>query len=299
MTHGRLRSGRGQAGLTLIEMLIAASLMVVLILGIFGTFDGFSSVQTRVVKQNEAEAAVRSGINQIVRVLRNIAGQGTNPQLVERAGGNDLIFQSIDPIGPNAGLNPANVRRLRFCLNTSNPASATLWMGIQTWTTASPPAMPTTTACPGTGWPTTTVLAGNITNMRDGLSRPLFTYDTATLSAITRIGVLVWVDPTPGTGPSERSLTSGVYLRNQNRAPSASFTATAIANHHVILNGSASSDPDGQYLAYDWYADGAFVGRGTVLDYAASAAGDVSFTLTVTDTGGLTASAPAQEVSIP
>jgi hypothetical protein len=218
---------------------------------------------------------------------------------VERAADNDLIMQSIDPAGPNPGQNRTNVRRVRYCLNTTTPANETLWQATQSWTTASPPAMPTTPDCPGTGWPSTRVVATNVTNMRDGLTRPLFTYDSATLGSITRIGIAVWIDPTPGTGPAERSLTAGVYLRNQNRAPSASFTATPIANHHVILNGAGSSDPDGQYLAYDWYADGVLVGHGTILDYAAAAAGNVTFSLTVSDTGGLAASAPAQVVSIP
>jgi type II secretory pathway pseudopilin PulG len=293
------RPRRGQSGLSLIELLIAGGLMLVLLLGVLGTFDGFTSVKTRVVKQNEAEAAARSAIGQIVRQARNVAGAGVTPQLVERAGASDLIIQSIDPAGPNSGQNVTNIRRVRYCLNASNPASATLWQATQSWTTAAPPAAPTTTDCPGTGWPSTTALAGNITNLRDGLSRPLFSYDSATLSSITRIAIAVWIDPTPGTGAAERSLTSGVYLRNQNRAPTASFTATAIANHHVILNGAASADPDGQYLAYDWYAGGVFVGRGTVLDYAAPAAGQVSFTLTVSDTGGLSTSAPAQVVSVP
>ncbi|MDX6644457.1 MAG: hypothetical protein QOK40_184, partial [Miltoncostaeaceae bacterium] len=244
------------------------------------------------------EAGVRAAIGQIVRQVRNVAGEGATPQLVERAGATDLIMQSIDPAGPNAGQNVTNVRRVRYCLDASTPASATLWQATQSWTTATPPAAPTTTACPGSGWPSTIALARNITNLRDGLSRPLFSYDSATLTSITRIALAVWLDPTPGTGAAERSLTSAVYLRNQNRAPTASFTATPIANHHVILNGAGSDDPDGQYLAYDWYAGGVFIGRGTVLDYAASAAGQLSITLTVTDTGGLAVSAPAQLVSV-
>jgi hypothetical protein len=297
---GRRRAaGRGQAGLSLIELLVASSLMLVILIAVLGTFDGFGAMKSRVVKVNEGEGVVRLAVGQIVRQLRNVAGEGAQPRLVERAGGADVIVQSIDPAGPNAGQNVTNIRRVRFCLDTTTPSSATLWQATQSWTTAAAPAMPATTACPGTGWPATSALARYITNYRDGLSRPLFGYDSATLATITRVSIAVWMDPTPGTGPAERTLTSGVYLRNQNRAPTASFTATPIANHHVILNGAASEDPDGQYLVYDWYAGGVWIGRGTVLDYAAPAAGQVSFTLTVSDTGGLSASAPAQLVSVP
>jgi hypothetical protein len=294
----RRAAGRGQAGLSLVELLVAASLMLVILIAVLGSFDGFGAVKERVVKLNESEGAVRLAIGQIVRQLRNVAGESTNPSLVERAGATDVIVQSIDPAGPNAGQNVTNVRRVRFCLDASTPSSATLWQATQSWTTASPPAMPTTTACPGTGWPATSALVRNITNFRDGLNRPLFSYDSATLATITRVAIALWMDPTPGTGPAERTLASGVYLRNQNRAPTASFTATPIANQHVILNGAASEDPDGQYLVYDWYAGGVPIGRGTVLDYAAPSPGQVSFTLTVADTGGLSASAPAQVVTV-
>ena len=37
---------------------------------------------------------------------------------VDRAGARDLIFQTVDPVGPNAGDNASNVKRIRYCLDT-------------------------------------------------------------------------------------------------------------------------------------------------------------------------------------
>ena len=52
---------------------------------------------------------------------------------------------------------------------------------------------------------------------------------------------------------------SSIFLRNQNEAPVADFTATAAGTRTVILNGSASTDPEGRTLAYDW-----FLGNGAI-----------------------------------
>jgi YD repeat-containing protein len=53
--------------------------------------------------------------------------------------------------------------------------------------------------------------------------------------------------------------TSSVTLTVQNRAPTASFTATpnpALVNATVSFNGSASKDPDGTIAKYEWDLDG-------------------------------------------
>src|SRR6185437_11852436 len=44
----------------------------------------------------------------------------------------------------------------------------------------------------------------------------------------------------------------GVYLRNQNRPPTAVFVAKGSAQG-ILLNGSLSSDPEGDLLTYCWY----------------------------------------------
>jgi hypothetical protein len=132
------------------------------------------------------------------------------------------------------------------------------------------------------------VVATDITN---GV-RPVFTYDTATLADINSIGIQLFLDTTPGRSPSETALNSGVFLRNQNRRPIAAFTATtAGTGMRVQLNASNSIDPEGDLLTYQW-KDGATVLSQTspVVDYPAATTGDHVFTLTVTDSGGVTSS---------
>src|SRR5436190_1271325 len=82
------------------------------------------------------------------------------------------------------GANAANVKRERWCLDDGDPKNEKLYIQDQTWTDQDTPAMPSTSACPGGGWNTTMVMASNLTNKYNGLSRPLFTFDTSDLSAI-------------------------------------------------------------------------------------------------------------------
>jgi hypothetical protein len=56
----------------------------------------------------------------------------------------------------------------------------------------------------------------------------------------------------------ETDVSSGVYLRNQNEAPTAAVTGPSVlASHRVSLNGQGSSDPEGRTLDYYWFVDSA------------------------------------------
>ena len=76
---------------------------------------------------------------------------------------------------------------------------------------------------------------------------------------ITNINAQIYVDPDPAKAPAELRVVSGIFLRNQNEQPTADFNSTAAGNRTVILNASASNDPEGRTLAYDW-----FLGNGTI-----------------------------------
>jgi hypothetical protein len=185
--------------------------------------------------------------------------------------------------------------RVRFCLD----AGGRLHRQAQTWTTAAPPAAPAGTDCPAAGWSGDYVVATNVDNVRRGV--PLFMYDSTALDAVTRIGVNLWIDADPTRSPSAAHLTTSVFLRNQNRAPVASFTATPTAQG-ILLNGSASADPEDAPLTYCWYdaaapvvpaasgspcEAGPRIGTGITLSYAMAQGATRNISLSVYDPAGL------------
>jgi hypothetical protein len=117
--------------------------------------------------------------------------------------------------------------------------------------------MPSTAACPGTGW-----TAGadrqfitNLVNRYNGQDRPVFTYNSTDVLRVSKVRTSLYVDLDPTKRPLETRLSSGVFLRNQNRVPTADFTATVTADKRLVLNGSGSDDPEGMPLKYQWYVD--------------------------------------------
>jgi probable HAF family extracellular repeat protein len=71
-----------------------------------------------------------------------------------------------------------------------------------------------------------------------------------------------------------------------NAGPDQSF-ACGVSEAQVTLDGSASSDPDGDALTHEWFAGNVSIGTGTSLSVTLSA-GSYAFTLRVTDTKGAT-----------
>ena len=160
------------------------------------------------------------------------------------------------------GLNARNTERVRYCLSPQGD----LYRQIQTWTTATPHAPPAETACPGKRagppengvWVRTSVVAASVVN---GNSRPIFTYNAATLKDITEVSATLWIDVNPATvKPPETTLQTSVYLRNQNRKPTAVFSlALANGGTALIMNASESTDPEEKPLTFTWIIDGTAV----------------------------------------
>jgi type II secretory pathway pseudopilin PulG len=286
-----MRRLRDESGVTLVEVLVASIISLVILGATLTAFGGLVRQRHYADRQTEAEAAARQGSDRLARQLRNLASPAdvitnvqasTQPKSVDRNLPFDLIFKDIDDQRPAGSLNSANVRRVRYCLQTSGAvpgagfsASANrgvLWMQTQSWTTVLPPAVPATLECPGTGWPEQRIVADHLVNAAASPVRAVFRYsgdtglvtDTsdAARETISRVEPTLILDADPARRPTPTQLTTSVILRNQNRAPIARFTYTLLnpllsaTTCSVQLNGSASEDPESKPLEYEWYVDG-------------------------------------------
>jgi type II secretory pathway pseudopilin PulG len=294
-----------ERGMTLIELAVAA-LVSLIILGATMTVLTAANRQQRLNEnQTDAGQEVRSSLDRMARALRNMASPtditsvaGTLPRAIDRNQAFDLIFKDVQDVKVAGSLNTPNVRRVRYCLDVTTPTNGTLWQQIQTWTTAVPPAIPAATACPGAGWTTQRKVATHITNGVGARAVFSFTGDAGTITAedsgsradITRVKADLFYDADTTKLPSETELSTSVFLRNQNREPSAAMTGTILnpTSRLIQLNGSASQDPESQSLNYSWYMDGGTtaIGTGIVLQYTVPA-GVHTFQLKVQDPAGL------------
>jgi prepilin-type N-terminal cleavage/methylation domain-containing protein len=280
---------RNQEGVTLIEVLVASLLITVVMTAAIRPFNAFERTSRQTTLQNDAQALARQTMDRMARDLRNVAGQ---TQFIERASGSDIVFQTVSPGAP-AGTNAAGIERVRYCLNTASSTDGVLWRQGQSWTTSTPPAIPSTASCPNSAWPSQRMAARNITNG----SRAVWSYNSSTLTDITWVHTDLYIDVNPSSRPAESVLASGVYLRNQNKSPDASFTAAATGNRHMQLNGTTSADPEGAVLTYTWFDATTQIGTGRTCDCVALATGNRTIKLQVMDQSGLTGEA-TQTVSV-
>ena len=295
----RLR--REQRGFTLIEVMISMSLMTVVLGATLTLFEDFTSADRRNGKQNEGQDMARHATDRLARELRNLASPTNElPQAVDKAEDYDIVFKAADPVQGAGSLNTWNTRRVRYCLDSSEPENARLVMQTQTWTGAAIPVMPPTVSCPDPTWSTEVVVADHITNRANGQERPAFFYQGGpALEDITGVKTNLFLDVEPGPHPAETRLSSGVFLRNQNRVPRADF-GVVVKNGSLLMNGSPSQDPEGDNLKYDWYVNGSKVGSGVVLNYAMPGTGPrvASVSLKVYDPAGLEGSAGPSVVTV-
>jgi type II secretory pathway pseudopilin PulG len=294
---------RQEGGFTLVELLLAMTLMLVVLGATLATLEGFARNNKTNLEQNDAQDIARTAIDRLAQQLRNLAlPTPTSPNSIDKAESYDLVFKTAEP----------SRRRVRYCLSGDK-----LYMQTQAGSGvgAADPAVPPTTTCPGpTGsgaWARTTVVAHNVMNNVNDKDRPVFYFNAPTTepARITLLRSDLFVDVDPDRRPLESRISTGVYLRNQNQVPMATFSVASggTGTRRFILNASASVDPEGRTLFYSWFSGAnpdfadtscsptdavGCLGRGVTLDYtfpAAAGNGTQTFTLLVRDPGGLTA----------
>jgi len=303
---------REESAFTLVELLIAMSLMIIVLGATLSVLVVMQRVGGHDTDESLAQDAARTAIDQIARDLRNIAeptpeiGNPPVPQpTIELASSYDLVLRSIDPTGASGGSNAFRVRRVRYCVSNEVDGSAKLWKQTQTWTTQTAPSMPSTTSCDGTGWPSARVVAQDITNRLGGRTdRPAFSFNPVSFTDPSQIKALrpeLWVDANRRDTQRETRLSTAYFLRNQNQPPVSdaaglSFTVTVVANS-VVLNALGYEDPEGSPLTYVWYDGATKIGTGITLS-ATAAPGTHTYSLKVLDDKQLATDAPAQVVNV-
>jgi prepilin-type N-terminal cleavage/methylation domain-containing protein len=250
---------RADDGFTLVELLVTMALATIVFGATLTLLDVFQRDNRFAQLRNEAQDNARTVADRMARQLRSVNAPTTGTAgALEVAEPNAIVFQTIDPTSTGAGENTMRAMRVRYCLNYSTPSNEILWMQVKRWTTAKAPEVPNTTVCPdlsASDYETNTQVVQNITNRNGGETRAVFTYPSTSIPQIGSVELKLFLDLNPGQRPGETQITSGVALRNANRPPTASFTATKI-NEHVRLNASGSVNPDGLALTYKWWKDG-------------------------------------------
>jgi type II secretory pathway component PulJ len=259
-----MRSERGEISLT--GLLVAMVLFGIVMAATLLVFQTSETVTRDTMKRTDAQDRARVAEEILAKNLRNLAGPPGNltasgveqAQTLATKGDYDLAFSTVDPAAPTGGsANLSNVKRVRYCLSDDGK----LYKQQQTWTLADPGAPAVTTQCPtlalgdtnSAQWQTKTVLADNVVNKQDpGLNLPVFTYDSTDPTRVSQIHVNLMVDIDLAHKPRATTISTGVLLRNQNRVPIADMGTPIPTAQGVILNGSASVDPEGQPLKYCW-----------------------------------------------
>jgi prepilin-type N-terminal cleavage/methylation domain-containing protein len=289
---------RGQDGFTAVELLVAMTLGVLLFAATLTVLDVFQNDSRFNLVRNENQDNARTAIDRLARELRNVSAPSVKEAgALEQAKKYSLTFQAINSTPAEKGElegNVTNAMRVRYCLNNTNPSDEILWRETMHWKTELPPPLPTSTSCPDLNvfdWEHAEELVTHITNRIGGQTRPLFVYGPtgwSLTSQITSVEPTVYTDLNPGGRPGERQIGTTIYLRNQNRTPVASFTATELGPQHVYLDASESVDPNGLALSYRWWDNGTSLNT-TSQQYETpkETAGTHTFKLEVQNPGGL------------
>jgi type II secretory pathway pseudopilin PulG len=290
---------RRQEGFTLIELMIAATLMILVLGTTLTVFERYVITSNRNQDQNDAASSARNTLDRMTKELRNHAAPASDQQLgIDKAEPFDIVFQTVDQPKPAGSLNSKNVRRVRYCLDSSVPTDEKIWTQSQTWKTPETPQPPSTVICPDPAWETSTVVVDHVVNRVNGQDRPIWIPNDPLLSHVSAIQTKLYVDRNPAQLPKEQLLDTTVFFRNANQPPRAQFTYLVNANGSIALNATGSHDPEAERVSYQWFEGSESIGEGLAFTWDEVPSGFHTITLVVTDSSGLSESM-SQEVSMP
>jgi type II secretory pathway pseudopilin PulG len=295
------RIASDERGTTLTELLAAMTIAVILFGAAVVTFVTFLDTSRKSDNQIKAQETARKTMEHLTSLLRNSMSTGANgAQPIQSVADFDLVFLATDVrTATNNVNNPRGLVYHRYCLGNANNKDETLWHQTAAYHSTTRAAPPATSKCPDVAWTTKERAATNLVN-RINPATPLFVPTTES-GVITRIAINAKVDLNTDERPPATELLSEASFRNVNRGPTASMTCKGLANGHAICDASASSDPDGHALSYEWTVGGALQTNEKTyrLDYSGLSSGASRLILLkVTDSGGST-STTSQTVYIP
>ena len=291
-----MRVLREESGFSLTELLVSIILAVVIFGAAVTTWVSFLRVNTKTEDQQRAQDAARSTVERLATHVRNAMTNGSSNAVINsNSSAFELIFVTALPGTTTSTTNPRGLTHIRYCLeNRGSVKDDRLFFQTHPYSTNSP-APPASLTCPDNAWSTKQIFSDHYVNRSEPGTPALFTYrtDSATPPNITHVSIRPILDWAPNRDPKSIGLTSTVNLRNLNRVPTAALSCSGLANGHAVCDGSASTDPDGEGLSYDWKLNGAtLAGESTSrLDkYPLVSKTSYTITLTVTDAGGLSSS---------
>jgi prepilin-type N-terminal cleavage/methylation domain-containing protein len=254
-----------ERGWTLIELLIAMTLMLIVLSATLTSFNAFSNNTKRNTNFNDEQDQVRTTLDQIVRQARNLANPttgaaGSTFTTIAYADKDRLVFQTTDP----------QKQWVSYCVDNSTSSREAIYYQTTSNNALTPDTVNGGTmvqGCPSTSanWQTKVKVGDFVTNFANSQNRALFSYFTssgpvssvpvplANTSKIVRVALSIFMKLDPNRPPAETELSSAAYMRNQNQPPTSSFVATVSGGTSYTFDAGASLDPEGRTLLYDWY----------------------------------------------